>query len=95
MKKISYYLDEYKKLKEIKSDYELSKIIGVGRSQISRARKGEVQSIGRKKYLAIAKTLKIQPIVMIATLEAEREKDDEIKKIWIDLINEKEKKSHP
>lgn len=73
----------------IKTDMELARSMKIGRSQIYKAKKGSIQSIGRRKYIEIAKKLKIKPIVMIATLEAEKEKDEEIRKIWIDLIKEK------
>lgn len=73
----------------VKTDMELAKLIKVGRSQIYKAKKGNIKSIGRKKYIDIAKKLKVKPIIMIATLEAEKEKDEEIRKIWVDLIKEK------
>ena len=92
MKKIENYLEEYKKLENIKTDMELSRIMKVGRSKIYEAKKGYAKSIGRKKYIIIAKRLGIHPMEIIATIEAEVEKDEEMKKLWIELANEKAKK---
>jgi len=92
MKNINYYLDEFKKIESIESDNELSKRIGVNRQQIYKVRKGKGWSIGMKKFVEIAKKLKINEMEIIATIKAEKEKDEEIKKIWIRLAEEKSNK---
>lgn len=89
LKSINDYINEYKKSLSIKTDTELAKRLKVGRSQIYKIKKGNSQAIGKEKYLDIAKELKINPLIMIATLEAEKEKDEEIREIWIKIIKEK------
>ena len=88
MKTLENYLDEFKAKLNIKSDYELSKILDVKRQQISRIRNGEI-AIGREKCIRIAAGLKIDPLEIIATIEAAKEKNPEVRAMWIKLVKEK------
>lgn len=91
MKKVIDYLEMYKKIKSIKSDGKLAKEMNIGRWNITRVRKGEINSIAKERYIKIAKELQIHPLEIIATIEAEKTKDKEMKKIWIELAEEKGK----
>lgn len=88
MKTLENYIDEFKEKLKIESDYQLSKEIKVSRQQISKIRNGET-SIGREKCIRIASALKIDPLEMIATIEAQKEKNPDVRAIWIRLAKEK------
>jgi transcriptional regulator with XRE-family HTH domain len=85
MKTLENYLDEFKEKLKIESDYGVAKELGIARQQMSRIRNGYV-AIGREKCVRIASALKIDPIEIIGTIEAAKEKKPEIKAIWIKLV---------
>ena len=85
MKTLENYLDEFKEKLKIESDYATAKELGVTRQQMSRIRSGYV-AIGREKCIRIANALKIDPIEIIGTIEAAKEKKPEIKAIWIRMV---------
>lgn len=93
MKTLENYLDEFKERLKIESDYQLSKEIKVTRQQISKIRNGET-SIGREKCIRIAAGLKIDPLELIATIEAQKEKNPEVRAIWVRLAKEKSTGNH-
>lgn len=84
MKTLENYIDEFKEKLKIESDYAAAKELGIARQQMSRIRNGYV-AIGREKCIRIANALKIDPVEIIATIEAAKEKRPEIKAIWIKL----------
>ncbi len=88
MKTLENYIDEFKEKLNIGSDYELSKEIKVTRQQISKIRNG-ANSIGREKCARIAMGLRIDPLVIIATVEAQKEKNPELRAMWVRLAKEK------
>ena len=88
MKTLENYLDEVKEKLKIESDYQLSKEIKVTRQQISKIRSGNT-AIGREKCVRIAAGLKIDPLEIIATVEAGKEKNPELRAIWVKLAKEK------
>jgi len=90
MKTLENYLDEFKEKLKIESDYQVSKELGIARQQISRIRNGEI-AIGREKCLRLASALKIDPLEIIGTIEAAKEKNPEIRAVWIKLVKEKTK----
>lgn len=45
--------------------------------------------LGRTKCLRIGEALKIDPMIIIATAEAQKEKNRELKAIWLKLAKEK------
>lgn len=85
MKTLENYVDEFKERLKIESDYAAAKELGIARQQMSRIRNGYV-AIGREKCIRIASALKIDPIEIIGTIEAAKEKKPEIKAIWIKLV---------
>ena len=89
MKTLENYIDDFKERLKIESDYGVAKELGVARQQMSRIRSGYV-AIGREKCFRIATALKIHPLEIIATIEAAKEKNPEIRAVWIKLIKEKE-----
>jgi len=88
MKSLVNYIDEFKKRLHIPSDYQLAAELGVKRQQVSRIRNNQV-AIGRGKCLRIAEVLRIEPMEIIATIEANKEKNPELKAMWIKLAKEK------
>ncbi|HTF85339.1 MAG TPA: helix-turn-helix domain-containing protein [Cellvibrio sp.] len=88
MKTLENYLDEFKSRMNIESDYELAKLLGVSRQQISGIRSGRI-AIGRTKCIRIASGLKIDPLEIIATIEAAKEKNPDVRALWVRLAKEK------
>lgn len=88
MKTLENYLDEFKEKMNIESDYELAKILGVKRQQITSIRSGKI-AIGRAKCIRIASGLKIDPLEIIATIEAAKEKNPDVRAQWVRLAKEK------
>ncbi|WP_163833703.1 helix-turn-helix domain-containing protein [Spartinivicinus ruber] len=88
MKWLEDYVDEFKAKLNLPSDYAVAKELNVGRQAISKLRTGSV-SIGKEKYLRIAQALKIDPLQVIATAEAQKTKNPELKAQWIRLAKEK------
>ncbi len=99
MKTLENYIDEFKEKLKIDSDYAVAKELGIARQQLSRIRNGYT-AIGREKCIRIAQALKIDPVEIIATIEAAKEKTPEVKAVWIKLaksyenqrVKEKEEK---
>lgn len=88
MKSLENYMDEFKGRLNISSDYELAKELKVSRQQISKIRNGHA-AIGREKCIRMAAGLKIDPLEIIACVEASKEKKQEIRAVWLRLFKEK------
>jgi transcriptional regulator with XRE-family HTH domain len=88
MKTLENYIDEFKDKLNIQSDYKVAQELDIKRQQISSIRNGGI-SIGRQKCVRIASALKIDPLEIIASVEATKEKNPELRAIWIKLAKEK------
>lgn len=75
------YLNLTKKLMQIESDYELAKRLGAPRNFIGKIRKGE-RSMPLILATKIAITLNIDPMKVIADVEAQSEKNPERAEFW-------------
>ncbi len=73
MKSISY-LDEAKKVLGIESDYAMAKALGITRSTLSGYRGGNIMDDFTAAQ--IAEILEIDPMIVIAAANAEREKGE-------------------
>jgi len=87
MKWFDSYIDELKEKMGLTSDYAVAKFLGVPRQSMTKVRNREV--LGKDKCLRIALALKKDPIEIIATAEAQREKNQELRAVWIKLAKEK------
>lgn len=81
------YIDELKEKLNLNSDYAVAKFLGVPRQSMTKVRNGHV--LGKEKCLRMAIALKRDPIELIATAEAQTEKNQELKAVWIRLAKEK------
>lgn len=83
------YIDELKEKLNLQSDYAVAQYLGIPRQSMTKVRNGAV--LGHEKCLKIASALRKDPLEIIATAEAQREKNLELKAIWIRLAKEKRK----
>lgn len=81
MKTTIEYLDEAKNKLKLDSDYSMAKFLGVGRSAISGYRTAS-RIIDDYAAAKIANALGINPMIVIAAANAEREKTEERKDYW-------------
>ena len=75
------YLNAAKKAMQIESDYELAKRFDVGTGIISKLRQG-TRSVPTIMATRIAIALNIDPMTVIADLEAQREKNPKKAEFW-------------
>lgn len=87
MRNFKSYIDELKMKLRLESDYKVAQFLDVPRQSMTKVNNGDV--LGKTKCMRIAQALKRDPIEIIATAEAEKEKDKELKAIWIKLAKEK------
>ena len=87
MRDFKSYIIELKGKLKIKSDYGIADYLDIPRQSMTKVNNGEV--LGKTKCLRMAVVLKRDPIEIIATAEAQKEKDKELKAIWIKLAKEK------
>ena len=83
---ISDYLDAAKKRLSVESDYELAKRLGVGRAALCGIRKGN-RAVPLDVAFKIAITLELDPAVVVADLEAQREKNEERRAFWSGFLS--------
>lgn len=81
------YIDELKEKMNLPSDYAAAKFLGVPRQSMTKVRNGQV--LGKDKYLRLAIALKRDPIEIIATAEAQTEKNQELRAVWLKLAKER------
>jgi len=81
------YVDELKDRLNLESDYQVAKYLEVSRQYLTKVRNG--QPLGRQHCIRIARALRRDPLEIIATAEAQREKDPDLKAIWVKLAKEK------
>lgn len=91
MKQTTRFLNEAKQIKGIESDYALAKMIGITKSAISNYRNG-TSKMDDYSAAQIAEIIGIKPIEVIATIHAEREKNEKKKKYWENLIEREKNK---
>ena len=78
METLNDYLDKYKKIKKLKSDYQLSKRLGITRASISIIRNGG--GVSKKTALKISEGTKEKIIVIWIASLAQKETDPTFKK---------------
>ncbi|HDZ07744.1 hypothetical protein [Pseudohongiella sp.] len=83
MNSLAPYLDELKKMKELGSDAELARFLGVSRTHISQIRSGI--HMGELLCFELALMLKRKPIELLALNRAIRSKDSRLKRYWLDI----------
>lgn len=81
------YVDELKEKLKLPSDYAVAKFLGIPRQSMTKVRNGAV--LGHDKCLRIAIALKKDPVEVIATAEAQKEKNKDLKAIWVKLAKER------
>lgn len=81
------YVDELKEKLKLPSDYAVAQFLGIPRQSMTKVRNGAV--LGHEKCLRMAIALKKDPLEIIATAEAQKEKNKELKAIWLKLAKEK------
>lgn len=80
------YIDELKEKLEITSDYGIAKHLGIARQSMTKIRNGDV--LNNEMCFRIAKELNRNPLEIIATARAQKEKDSEFKAFWIKVAKE-------
>lgn len=78
------YLDAVKAQRNIKSDNELSKALGLTRSAISCMRLGKIV-MGDETVLTVAEMLHIDPAPILLQAHAERTRDEKVRAVWSKL----------
>ncbi|GAB1720272.1 MAG: hypothetical protein NTAFB09_20030 [Nitrosospira sp.] len=81
MKTTLDFLDDIKATKQITSDYAPAKILDTRHTNISHYRNGRSRFDGLM-CVKVAKVLGIDPGYVMACMEAERAKNDEVRKVW-------------
>jgi len=71
----------------MRSDYEIANFLGVSRQYMTKINHGGVFS--NKIAFQLAETLKIDPLEIMATCQALKTKNQEIRNVWIKLAKEK------
>lgn len=79
------YLDEAKRKLHIESDYALSKRLGCNTSTISNYRAGRSR-MDDVIAVKVAEILEKNPLELLASLNLERAKDDEVKLVWKGIL---------
>jgi hypothetical protein len=81
MKTTTNFLDDIKATHRVESDYALAKILDTRHTNISNYRNGRSHFDG-VMCIKVAKVLHIDPGYVMACMEAERTKNDEVRKVW-------------
>jgi|GEM_PF-1794257 len=90
MQTIADYIEELRKLYNLKSYYKAMAYIGMGPQGWTKIRSGG--GISEKNAIRLAQALKIDPIEIMAVSNALKAENNEIKMIWLKLAKEKEEK---
>ena len=80
-KNCNQFLNAVKSRHNIKSDYKLAQVLGLTHSAISNYRSGR-SSFDSTTSAKIAELLSLPPLEVIAAIEMERAKSDELRKFW-------------
>jgi hypothetical protein len=81
MKTTINFLNDIKAAREVESDYALAKILDTRHTNISNYRNGRSHFDGLM-CIKVAKVLGIDPGYVMACMEAERAKHEEVRKVW-------------
>jgi transcriptional regulator with XRE-family HTH domain len=79
------YLDAVKTAKGITSDYALAKLLGFSLSAVSSYRTGR-RFLDDDAALTVAQALNLNPLIVIAAVNAERAKTPENRARWLGLM---------
>ena len=79
--KTTNFLDEIKKARGVTSDYALAKILDTRHTNISNYRNGRSHFDGLM-CIKVADVLGLDPGYVMASIEAERAKSEEVRKVW-------------
>lgn len=79
------YLDRLMQLRGLRSDYAMSKFLGVSTASVSIWRSGSSQ-LGEDMAFRIARELDIDPIEIISAIGAERSKDARTQEGWREIF---------
>lgn len=74
-------LDKAKKAQGFKSDYALGKAIGLGTARMSQYRL-EQKRMGEELAVQLAELAGLDPLAVLADLQAENAKTEEVRRIW-------------
>lgn len=81
MKTVDNYLDLIKTKYDIKSDYALARFLGISKQRITTYRQGR-SSFNTEFSIIVAKFLAVDPLEIIAAMNAVREKNSLSKSFW-------------
>lgn len=81
MRNTIFYIDEAKKKLGIESDYGLAKELGLSRAAVSLWRNGK-GSMDDYAATRIAEIIGVNPLIVIAAVNVEKEKTEERKEYW-------------
>lgn len=81
MRNTIFYIDEAKKKLGIESDYGLAKELGLSRAAVSLWRNGK-GSMDDYAATRIAEIIGVNPMIVIAAVNVEKEKTEERKEYW-------------
>lgn len=80
------YFDAAKERLNIDSDYALSKLIGASHKHIPAMRKGE-RAVPLDVAYKLTITLELDPALVVADLESQREKNEQRRAFWAGFIS--------
>lgn len=83
MKSLAPYLDELKKLKRLKTDVEVSAVLGVTKQHVSQIRSGK--DMGEEKCFQLAKLLGREPLELLSLNRALRMDSRPVRDYWLKL----------
>ncbi len=79
------YLDEAKRKLNVESDYALSKRLGCTTSAISNYRAGRSR-MDDVMAVKVAEILERNPLELLASLNLERAKDEDVRRVWQGIL---------
>lgn len=85
MKTTIDFLNAVKAAKNLTSDYQLAKFLGLTQSSISLSMSGRTY-LGDESAIKVAEALKIDPAQVIASVHYERAKKEEEKAVWRGIL---------
>lgn len=83
--KTTDYVDELRVKLDARSDFALSKLLGIAHNQIGRYRKGG--TFDNTMALRVAELLDVSPLTVIADMELERAKDAKARDTWATFLS--------
>ena len=89
MKWFEDYIEDLKIHQNLTSDYAVANFLDIPRQSMTKVNNGT--PLGKDKCMRMAQALKIDPMEIIATAEAQKTKNPELKAVWLKLAKEKQK----